>query len=122
MFALLIGVNVYRQEEFRVLRGAVADVADFKSYLENDLNVPFDHIQVLTDENATRQNILNALISLRDDPRINWGDAILIYYAGHGAEVEAPLLWRNDKGNKVKGILPHDFDPQGAVSAPLQGL
>src|SRR5262245_49041304 len=60
LWALLVGINVYRSAEIRPLRGCVNDVQAMKVFLMNQLNVPEGHIRVLTDQEATRAGILAA--------------------------------------------------------------
>jgi uncharacterized caspase-like protein len=111
LFAVLVGINKYQSSEinFPTLRGAVADAHGFQSYLENVIGIPSTQIVVLTDEKATRSAMIGALKDLRDDDRIDPGDAILVYYAGYGTEVEPPINWESD-GQAMKAIVPYDCD------------
>ncbi|KAF9477983.1 hypothetical protein BDN70DRAFT_836903 [Pholiota conissans] len=111
LFALLIGVNNYlcQGPELPPLRGAVPDVEEFRLYLTTYLSVPADHINILIDANATRTAILKALHDLSEDNRIEKGDAILVYYAGHGTELNAPENWEAGGPNaKIQAIVPYD--------------
>ncbi|KAH9914990.1 uncharacterized protein B0H18DRAFT_1043597 [Fomitopsis serialis] len=72
------------------LRGAVPDAKAVVEYLHAQLQVPTDHIRCLLDHSATRTAIIDQLLQMRDDPRIEPGDPILVYYAGHGGEAEPP--------------------------------
>jgi hypothetical protein len=57
---------------------------------------------------------LEAFEELRNDPRIDPdNNSILIFYAGHGSETDAPEGWES-RGSKVQMILPFDYgDMQG---------
>jgi len=99
LFALIIGINDY--DNVRSLRGAVADALSFKDYLENGLKVPTQQIYTLLDKSASRSAIIEAFKSLRDDGRIQEGDPILIYYAGHGNEMPSP---EHEAGAQYKSL------------------
>ncbi|PPR00906.1 hypothetical protein CVT26_015516 [Gymnopilus dilepis] len=117
LFALIIGINEYKVAEFSTLRGAKSDALAFKKYLENDLQVPPTQIKTLLNAEATRSNILQAFDEMGSDPTIVKGDALVVFYAGHGAE--RPV----DPANpvvKMQMLVPHDFssDPMHRV-API---
>ena len=78
--ALLVGINAY--QHVRPLKGAVNDIVRFQEVLERDLNFLPRNIRVLTNEQATRENILAALDALASDTRA--GDTVFWYYSGHG--------------------------------------
>ncbi|KAG9120958.1 hypothetical protein FRC07_003294 [Ceratobasidium sp. 392] len=63
-------------------------------------------IDTLTGRSATRQNIIQSLNSIADNPRIIKDTPILIYYAGHGTQqvIEIPGVGRR----KVECIMPVD--------------
>ena len=101
MFALIIGINLY--DSVRSLRGAAGDALSVKKYLEESLKVPSGQIHTLLNKEASRTAIIDAFSSLRDDGRIVEGDAIFIYFAGHGSEIEG------DVGNKQQVLVPQDY-------------
>lgn len=108
---MLIGINNYRYHggDLQPLRGAVPDVEEFQSYLQTYLAVPSEHIFVLTDSKATRAAIIKALRNLAEDDRIAKGDAILVYYAGHGTELNPPTNWEaGGRDSKIQAIVPYD--------------
>jgi hypothetical protein len=90
------------------LKGAVPDANAVQEYLENHLGVPSSHILNLRDAEATRSAIIQALLDLKNDTRIQTGDPILIFYAGHGGETDAPTAWGTG-GSKIQMLIPHDF-------------
>jgi hypothetical protein len=108
---VLIGINNYQYHggDLHPLRGAVPDVEEFQSYLQTYLAVPREHILVLTDSKATRAAIIKALHDLAEDGRIAKGDAILVYYAGHGTELKPPTNWEaGGRDSKIQAIVPYD--------------
>ncbi|KAF9068244.1 caspase domain-containing protein [Rhodocollybia butyracea] len=104
--AVIAGINKYHDPGTPSLRGCVNDALLFRDYLMQDLSVPANQITTLLsptgDEflpplqdipfsyNApTRENILNALYDLHDNPNIKPDDSIIIFYAGHGQSYRA---------------------------------
>ncbi|KAF9474962.1 hypothetical protein BDN70DRAFT_884287 [Pholiota conissans] len=119
LFAVLIGINKYHTSnptQLPTLQSAVSDAHSFRKYLEKFLHVPSSHIVTLTNENATRDAITHALCNLREDARIARDDAILIYYAGLGFEmdVDSPSLeWEvGGPTTKLQIIFASDCDKQ----------
>jgi uncharacterized caspase-like protein len=113
-FVLLIAINQYDSPEIGDLRGAVADAHAMKGFLVEDVGVPENRIQELYDTHATSENIKSAILGLSEDARIQPGDSILIYYAGHGSEV--PSLQPALIASKIQMIIPHDFNPKTTQS------
>ena len=74
-YALLVGINEY--SNIRPLRGSLNDIAQIKQILIHDLGFSEDKIQVLTDKDATKDNILSALNSLATQTKA--GDSLLWY-------------------------------------------
>ncbi|KAJ7912487.1 peptidase C14, caspase domain-containing protein [Mycena leptocephala] len=127
LFALTIGINTYKYErrpELPNLVGCVADADAIVEYLTTKLHVPKDHIACLRDSHATRANIIQSLVDLSEDPRIEKkkGDAILIFYAGHGGTAIAPSGWPAKGSDVIEMILPHDFFPGTNDKPECQGL
>ena len=114
-FALIIGINEYLSPKIHNLKGAVADALAIKKYLEQDLRVPASQISLLCDEQATRAAIIQGFNALLTDQRIRVGDPILIFYAGHGSEVDAPKDWEAGDA-KIQMIIPHDCRPDGCYT------
>jgi hypothetical protein len=104
--ALLIAIDIYESSSVADLRGAVADLRAVESYLINRLHVPSTRIQKLENDEAKRTAIIGAIRGLKDSNDIRKDDPILIYYAGHGSEIEAPPGWG---GGQIQMIMPHDF-------------
>jgi hypothetical protein len=91
--ALVIGVNKYPNlRAGSDLNGCVPDAQMMKTELEA-YNF---QVTMLTDEQATKQGILNAIAELRE--KVSGSDKVVIYFAGHGTTEDG------DKAN----ILPHD--------------
>lgn len=72
----------------------------------------FDSIRVVCNELATREGIINAWKDLIKD--CNTGDAVVIYYSGHGGMVKRPENWGEpddtSSPSKIQYLVPSDFD------------
>lgn len=101
--ALLIGVGDYPAQP---LEGPRYDVSALRSVLMDKWNFADSEVQVLLDEEATRNRILTSIDALyaRTEP----GDNVFIYFSGHGTsaqdyEVRAPLPTTSG------AFIPHDI-------------
>jgi hypothetical protein len=111
LYALIIGINAY--SNIKPLTGAVADANAIEEFLATDLKVPLTHIINLRDNSASRAGIINAIRGLRNDRRIQEGDPILIYYAGHGGLKKSSKEWRRAYGSdEIQVIFPCDYNTE----------
>ena len=109
-YALLVGINEY--SNVRPLRGSLNDIAQIKQILIHDLEFSEDKIRVLTDKDATKDNILSALNSLATQTKA--GDSLLWYYSGHGFMMldengDEALLEAGDRYDEI--LVPYDAVP-----------
>lgn len=87
-YALLIGVDHYATlPQSLWLEYAVKDVTDLRDVLVKSYGFPADHVRVLTNAQATKAGIEDALSDLADKSNIHSNDRILIYFSGHGQTV-----------------------------------
>ena len=108
-FALIIGINEYASPVVcRPLKGTISDAFTVRKYLEEHLGVPRSQIHLLLDAEATRSAIIQAFNNLVADQRIQRGDPILIFYAGHGSEVDPPKHWEAGS-TKIQMLILHNF-------------
>ncbi|KAK0505480.1 hypothetical protein EDD18DRAFT_338974 [Armillaria luteobubalina] len=94
-WAVVIGIDGY---ECAPLRGCVSDARLSERYLNDALCVPRERIQLLLGYRnhndpddpmyPSRAHITTTLLSLIDNPNIEKGDNIIIYYAGHGSSYQ----------------------------------
>ncbi|KZV93491.1 hypothetical protein EXIGLDRAFT_43125 [Exidia glandulosa HHB12029] len=125
LFALIIGINVYEHagSGFHNLKGAVADADDMYEFLTSTLAVDPSHIRNLRDHQATRDGIIDAFAALASNDRIQRGDAIVIYYAGHGSQTAAPSGWETGgRDARVEMLIPHNFLPATTPDQKQQGI
>lgn len=81
--ALLIGINKYRAVP--KLQGSLNDIETMKRVLVSRWGFPEGNIRLLTDEQATREGMLNALNQFVSDTGPL--DTVYIHYSGHGSQV-----------------------------------
>jgi hypothetical protein len=97
----------------------VSDAEAVVRYLKDS----FIHLNVtyLCEGAATREGIITAFQSLMDNTDIQRDDAILIYYAGHGARTDKPSGPNWDRwvslDSKVEQLCPSDIGtaPKGEL-------
>ncbi|KIK67148.1 hypothetical protein GYMLUDRAFT_37193 [Collybiopsis luxurians FD-317 M1] len=122
VFAVVIGIDQYKSGDIWNLESCVDDAKSMKRWLVDDLGVPKHQIAMLLDERATKQNIEVTLgAHLLHNSRIQKGDAILIYFAGHGSTLKAPHDWLLDGPMRcnVEVLCPYDHDtkaPEGRIA------
>lgn len=78
-YALIIGIDKY-SGTWNPLKNAVNDAKTVESVLK--AKYKFNHFKSLYNENATRENIINALEWLLSNAKPD--DNVFIYYSGHG--------------------------------------
>ncbi|CEL61405.1 hypothetical protein RSOLAG1IB_09997 [Rhizoctonia solani AG-1 IB] len=121
LYALIIGINKYPSLDINNLNGAVQDAERFRDYLIRDLRVPRTQITILLDQQATRGEIIAAFQDLGRNPRIKDQDPIVIFYAGHGANLKKPEDWQTGT-EYIQALVPHDTkvqDGRGNLVVPL---
>ena len=94
-FALLIGIDQYRDEGIPDLDNPIRDAEAFRDALVENYTFSPNRISFL--KNPTRAEIINELDLLRS--RVTKNDNLLIFYAGHG-------YW--DEEGKIGYWLPSD--------------
>ncbi|KAG6862577.1 hypothetical protein C0993_002544, partial [Termitomyces sp. T159_Od127] len=124
LFAVLIGINKYKDPKIPDLCGAVGDADAIENFLISEVGVMKDRIVNIRDEEATREAIVKALRDLAQSSAIHAQDPIFIYYAGHGSECPSPINgWKTNAANgMMKMLLPHDFNLQGSNDVQGQGI
>lgn len=118
LYALIICVNEYNSNQFPRLNSAIQDGLRFEKYLVDRLTVPKSQIRTLVGSAASRNNIIQSLQSFQEDGRIQRGDAIVIFYAGHGNEIQAPPSWPSNVRHCVQSIVPQDYCSTRGLEVP----
>ena len=114
LFALLIGIDNYKSGRIWNLEACADDARRMKQWLIHDLQVPSTNIALLSNKEATKRRIEDVFMShLVNNPTISQGDALLIYFAGHGSSMSAPRDWCEGKPRHVQVLCPYDHDTKG---------
>jgi uncharacterized caspase-like protein len=94
--ALLIGINNYMfKQRIFPLNGCINDINEIKKVLLNEYDFEEDKINSLTDQFATRKNILSAFGKLIKDTLS--GDTVIVHFSGHSIP---------ESKRKVFGVKP----------------
>jgi len=104
--ALIVGVNKYDPSLGCDLNGCVNDANNIRRTLANTFNFGKSNITMLTDYNATKDNIISGLNDLISD--VVEGDQLVFYFSGHGSQVPDT---NGDEPDRMDEILcPTDLD------------
>lgn len=111
--AVIIGVNDYAPigTGGPDLNGCVADARDMANTLVICGFTP-SNIRILTNQNATRNNIINYINWLLTDCKS--GDSLVLYYSGHGTRV-ANIGTDLEIDGLDEAICPHDYASAGVI-------
>jgi hypothetical protein len=122
MFGLIIGIDQYESDKIRNLRGCKGDAHDMVDFLSDKYHIRSSHFLYLADERATRSAIINAFQHhLIENDNIEYGDAIVIFHAGHGGRAAAPKGWIADDHN-VETLCPYDERTVGHDGKEIFGI
>lgn len=122
LFALIIGIDRYKDTDIPRLSGAVADADAMHEFLVSHIRVPEHRVVNLRNDQATKRAMIKSIKGLATEKAIAIGDPILIYYAGHGGQVEPPAQWKPSLSSKIEMLLPYDFASKGSTTQEGQGL
>lgn len=115
-WALVIGISDYKDPTIN-LKYAAKDAKDFKDYLVTEDHFKPDHVKLLLNAQATRQNISSALTDWLGR-LANPGDLVVIYISGHGSQSKRQL---NAGANAGANAGVGKQSPSGS-SAPINFL
>jgi predicted nucleic acid-binding Zn-ribbon protein len=114
IWAAVIGINQYQKT--RSLKYAVNDANAFKDYLKTNLQLPSHQIFFLTNQEATKDNLLSVLgTKLRRKAATE--DTVIIFFAGHGAVEADPI--NPDGDGFEKYLLPFDANLNDLYSTAI---
>jgi tetratricopeptide (TPR) repeat protein len=83
-WALIIGISNFKDPEIN-LKYAAKDATDFRNYLLADEHFKPDHVKLLTDASATRENIVGALGDKWLGKVAGCNDLVVIFISSHGS-------------------------------------
>ena len=79
-YLLAIGIDNY--SDWPPLKNAVNDALSFQEVLRKKYNYQEDNITIITNEKATKQNIIEAFKAIIE--KVGPNDKLIIYFSGHG--------------------------------------
>lgn len=85
--ALCVGINVYKNNPEDRLNGCVNDVASMTQILKKYMGFADSDITILTDEQATKINIINGLNEMVDGARSGKYDYLTFSMSSHGTQI-----------------------------------
>lgn len=125
LYALLVGVDRYKNASVPNLRGCVADVRAMHTFLTTRLRIPEKSIQLLISDGgelpemrATRQNILDAWQTLLD--QVEKDDQLFFHYSGHGAQARS--IDPNEADGYDETLVPYDSRDVDETGAPVYDI
>ncbi|KAF8206536.1 hypothetical protein K438DRAFT_480287 [Mycena galopus ATCC 62051] len=125
LFGLLIGIDQYKSGALWNLESCVEDAKNVQRWLLKELQVPKDQLCVLFDKDATKDNIEKSFSNhLIRNPNISRGDAIIIYFAGHGSTIPAPVNWfhKGSVSGTAEVLCSYDFGHGGVAGISDRSL
>jgi hypothetical protein len=114
-WALVIGISDFKDPTIN-LKYAAKDAIDFKNYLITEEHFKTDHVKLLTNNKATRQNISDMLTTGWLGRLANPGDLVVIYISSHGSQS------KQDVG--MNFLVVHDTNKNSLLTTgiPMQWL
>src|SRR5258708_6605372 len=104
LYGVFIGINLYEDKRIHSLTFACADAIKFNELVQASIVRNDQNTFVLTDEDATRSNILH-LIGVQVASLATWDDIIFIHFSCHGSP-EIGLGKRVDEASRY--LIPYD--------------
>lgn len=114
IWAIVVGVGDYQNDQIEDLKFAAADAQIFYDFVKSPEggNLPTDHIKLLLNRDATRENILRDMEWLSSKAFEN--DVVYIYMAMHGMVDQGELYFvahNSDPGNLLAtGVKKRDLE------------
>jgi hypothetical protein len=115
-WALAIGVSNFKDPTIN-LKYAAKDATDFSNFLVAKQHFKADHVKLLTNEQATRQNIIEMLGDKWLGKLAQKDDLVLVYISSHGSS-------SMDDAGGVNFLVTHDTNKDSllATGIPMQWL
>lgn len=113
IYALLVGIDIYKSPAVTNLRGCKNDIAAVEQWLEQRSTTGVD-VEVLTlaDSAATYQGIIDGFQNHLS--KADKDDVALFYYSGHGAQAKAAeIFWTVEPDKLNETIVCHDSRQNG---------
>ncbi|SJL17887.1 uncharacterized protein ARMOST_21454 [Armillaria ostoyae] len=130
-WVVLIGIDMYPESP---LQGCMSDALLMEQYFTGDLGVPQNCVQLLLGSREhtsrddplypSRAHIIQALLGIITDPDVEYGDNIIIYFAGHGSCYQCPEFDGDESGEPgyVEALCPIDRDTPDENDKPIPDI
>jgi tetratricopeptide (TPR) repeat protein len=115
-WALVVGISTFKDSSIN-LKYAAKDATDFKNFLINKENFKADHVKLLTDESASRENIIGLLGEKWLATHVKPDDLVVVYVSSHGSAA-------TDQAGGTNFLVAHDTNKNSlaATGIPMQWL
>lgn len=114
--ALTIGINKFKNFPQYTLNGCVNDVENITALLKQSLGFNSSEIMKLTDEQATKANIMEALKDMVQQAKAGKYNYLLVHLSTHGTQV--PDQDQDEPDHADEAFVPHDIEQQGDTWHP----
>ncbi|MBX9688652.1 MAG: caspase family protein [Candidatus Obscuribacterales bacterium] len=111
-WALIVGISEFKNPQWNLLYPA-KDASDLGEFLVKEGHFQRDHVKVLLNAEASRENVLTALGSDWLPRNVRPGDLVLVYFASHGTSAEQDLARKNF-------LVAYDTDPRNAFATGIE--
>lgn len=110
-WAVIIGISKFRNNQIPPLKYPSKDAQDLREFLVKQGNFKGDHILLLTDDRATKENIEDAFGDGWLPKRVMEDDLVVVFVSSHGSP-------KDGKGDNF--IIAHDTDPNKPFSTGIR--
>jgi metacaspase-1 len=112
--ALSIGINKFRNFPQHALKGCVNDVTDMTALFKEILGFDASEITALTDEKATKANIMSALKHMVEESKSGNLNYLVLHISSHGTRILDPGHG-NESDHANQAFVPHDVELEGDI-------
>jgi uncharacterized caspase-like protein len=115
-WALVVGISNFKDPAIN-LRFAAKDATDFRNYLINEAHFQPDHVKLLTDASATRENIIGSLGDHWLKKLVQCDDLVVLFISSHGSAAKP-------EAGETNFIVPYEGNMDNLVFSgiPMQWL
>lgn len=115
-WAVVVGISNFEDPAMN-LKYAAKDATDFRNYLIKDAHFQPDHVKLLIDKEATRQNIVSTIGDGWLKRVANPDDLVVLYISTHGSSAK-------QEAGSANFIVPYDGNLENIVftGIPMQWL
>lgn len=110
-WAIVIGISKFADPEVQLRYGS-KDARDFANYLVSSAGFAADHVRLLTDEQATRENIYAQLGERWLGRRARPDDLVVVYVSSHGTAMKREVAG-------VDFLVAYDTNPNNLLGTGI---